>query len=91
MTSQTKDVNRIYVKDDLAVVSIIGQNLTGFHKAYNALSFNKVQPILINNTVTGDNICLLLHENDLHKAVNVIHGQILAYPPISISLCLASD
>ena len=73
---RTKDVNRIYVKDDLAVVSIIGQNLTGFHKAYNALSFNKVEPILINNTVTGDNICLLLNEKDLHKAVNVIHGQI---------------
>jgi homoserine O-acetyltransferase len=71
-----RDVDRIFVKDKLAIVSIVGQNLAGFHKAYNALAFNKVEPILINNTVTGDNICLLLEEKDLNKAVNVIHGQI---------------
>ena len=71
-----KDVTRIHVKDDLAIVSIIGQNLSNFHKAYNALSVNKISPVLINNTVTGDNICLVLEEKDLDKAVNVIHGQI---------------
>jgi len=73
---KTNDVNRIYIKDKLSIVSIIGQNLSNFHRSYNALSVNKIQPILINNTVTGDNICLVLDENDLHKAVNVIHGQI---------------
>jgi len=73
---KTKDVNRIYIKDDLSIVSIIGQNLSNFHKSYNALTVNKIKPILINNTVTGDNICLVLEERDLHKAVNVIHGQI---------------
>lgn len=71
-----KDVNRIYVKDDLSIVSIIGQNLSNFHRSYNALSINKIKPILINNTITGDNICLVLEEKDLNKAVNVIHGQI---------------
>lgn len=71
-----KDVTRIHVKDDLAIVSIIGQNLSNFHKAYNALSVNKINPVLINNTVTGDNICLVLEDKDLNKAVNVIHGQI---------------
>ncbi len=71
-----KDVNRIYVKDELSIVSIIGQNLSNFHRSYNALSINKIKPILINNTFTGDNICLVLEEKDLHKAVNVIHGQI---------------
>ena len=71
-----KDVTRIHVKDDLAIVSIIGQNLSNFHKAYNALSVNKINPVLINNTITGDNICLVLEDKDLNKAVNVIHGQI---------------
>lgn len=71
-----KDVNRIYVKDELSIVSIIGQNLSNFHRSYNALSINKIKPVLINNTVTGDNICLVLEEKDLKKAVNVIHGQI---------------
>ena len=73
---KTKDVNRIYIKDDLSIVSIIGQNLSSFHKSYNALTINKIKPILINNTVTGDNICLVLEDRDLNKAVNVIHGQI---------------
>ena len=71
-----KDVNRIYVKDELSIVSIIGQNLSNFHRSYNALSINKIKPVLINNTVTGDNICLVLEDKDLNKAVNVIHGQI---------------
>jgi homoserine dehydrogenase len=71
-----KDVNRIYVKEELAIVSIIGQNLANFHRSYNALSVNRIKPVLINNTVTGDNICLVLEEKDLNKAVNVIHGQI---------------
>ena len=73
---ERKDVNRIYVREDLAVVSIVGQGLTGFHKAYNALTINKIEPVLINNAVTGDNICLVVHHKDLHKTVNVIHGQI---------------
>lgn len=73
---KTKDVNRIYVKDKLAVVSIIGQNLGNFHKSFNVLTKNRIRPILINNTITGDNICLVLENQDLKKAVNVIHGQI---------------
>lgn len=73
---KTKDVNRIYINDNLSIVSIIGQNLSNFHKSYNALIINKIKPILINNTVTGNNICLVLNESDLNKAVHVIHGQI---------------
>ena len=73
---KTKDVNRIYIKDKLSIVSIIGQNLSNFHNSYDAIIKNRIKPILINNTVTGDNICLVLEDRDLHKAVNVIHGQI---------------
>ena len=73
---KTKDVNRIYIKDKLSIVSIIGQNLSNFHNSYDAIIKNRIKPILINNTVTGDNICLVLEDGDLHKAVNVIHGQI---------------
>ena len=32
----TKDVNKISVIDDVAVISIVGQNLSEFHKPYNA-------------------------------------------------------
>ena len=60
----------------VVVAFLLAYSAQSVGKAYNALAFNKVEPILINNTVTGDNICLLLEEKDLHKAVNVIHGQI---------------
>ncbi len=73
---KTKDVNRIYIKNKLSIVSIIGQNLSNFHNSYNAIIKNRINPILINNTISGDNICLVIEDDDLHKAVNVIHGQI---------------
>jgi len=72
----SKDVNNIQIVYDVAVVSIIGQDLSTFHKPYNALIRNQVVPLLFNNTVTGNNVSLVLKKKDLHKAVNVIHGEI---------------
>lgn len=72
----THDVNNILVKNNLGIVSIIGQSLDNFHFAYNALMKNGVSPVLINNTVTGDNISLVLKNKDINKALNVIHGHI---------------
>ncbi|MBT8237593.1 MAG: bifunctional aspartate kinase/homoserine dehydrogenase I, partial [Croceitalea sp.] len=72
----THDVNTISIIKDVAVISIIGQDLSSFHKPYNALIKNKVVPLLFNNTVSGKNISLVLQKSDLHKAINVMHGQI---------------
>lgn len=72
----TKDVNKISVIDDVAVISIVGQDLSEFHKPYNALIKNQIVPILFNNTVSGKNVSLVVKKSQLHKAVNVIHGQI---------------
>ncbi|WP_298513724.1 bifunctional aspartate kinase/homoserine dehydrogenase I [uncultured Kordia sp.] len=72
----TKDVNKISVIDDVAVISIVGQDLSEFHKPYNALIKNQIVPILFNNTVSGKNVSLVVKESQLHKAINVIHGQI---------------
>lgn len=72
----TKDVNAITVDDNIAVVSIIGQDLSAFHKPYNALIRNKIIPILFNNTTTGRNISLVIRKQDLKRALNVIHGEI---------------
>jgi len=58
------------------VVSIVGQDLSGFHKPYSAIINNGVVPLLFNNTVTGKNVSLVLKKSDLHKALNVIHGEI---------------
>lgn len=71
-----KDVNKISVVDDVAVISIIGQDLSEFHKPYNALIKNQIVPILFNNTISGKNVSLVVKKSQLHKAINVIHGQI---------------
>src|SRR5690606_28685977 len=72
----TKDVNQIIVRRDVAVISIIGQDLSTFDKPYAALVKNKIVPILFNNTVSGKNISLIVKKEEAKKAVNVIHGQI---------------
>ena len=73
---QSKDVSQIYVTENVSVISIIGQSLYSFNQPYGALIKNHITPILINNTVTGENVCLVVNQTDLNKAVNVIHGEI---------------
>ncbi|EAR00842.1 bifunctional aspartate kinase/homoserine dehydrogenase I [Maribacter sp. HTCC2170] len=73
---QSKDINRITVVDDVSVISIVGQDLSTFHKPYNSLIQNQIVPLLFNNTVTGKNVSLVVNKSDLHKALNVMHGQI---------------
>jgi homoserine dehydrogenase len=50
--------------------------LSTFYKPYNALIKNQIVPLLFNNTVSGKNVSLVLKKTDLHKALNVMHGQI---------------
>jgi homoserine O-acetyltransferase len=72
----SQDVNKIDVIDDVAVISIIGIELSSFHKPFNALIKNQIVPLLFNNTVTGKNVSLVVKKSQLHKAMNVIHGEI---------------
>ncbi|KJD35414.1 aspartate kinase [Tamlana sedimentorum] len=72
----SQDVNNINVVDDVAVISIVGIELSSFHKPFNALIKNQITPLLFNNTVTGRNVSLVVKKSQLHKAMNVIHGEI---------------
>jgi aspartokinase/homoserine dehydrogenase 1 len=72
----SRDVHQISVIENVAVISIIGQDLSEFHLPYNALIKNQIIPVLFNNTVTGKNVSLVVKKDELHKAVNVIHGQV---------------
>ena len=71
-----QDVNQITVLNDVSVISIVGMDLSTFHKPFNALVKNQIVPLLFNNTVTGKNVSLVVNKSDLHKAINVVHGQI---------------
>ncbi|MBU2995129.1 bifunctional aspartate kinase/homoserine dehydrogenase I [Cellulophaga baltica] len=72
----TKDVNMITVSNDVSVISIVGQDLSSFHKPFNELIKNQIVPLLFNNTVTGKNVSLVVKRSDLYKALNVMHGQV---------------
>ncbi|WP_103072461.1 bifunctional aspartate kinase/homoserine dehydrogenase I [Aquimarina sediminis] len=71
-----RDVSGISIEENVSVISIIGQDLSTFHKPYNALIKNQVVPLLFNNTVTGKNVSLVVKKEQLHRALNVIHGEI---------------
>lgn len=72
----SQDVNQVSVVNNVSVISIIGQDLSEFHLPYNALIKNQIVPLLFNNTVSGKNVSLVVKKTELHKAVNVIHGQV---------------
>ncbi len=71
-----RDVSNISIEREVSVISIIGQDLSTFHKPYNALIKNQVIPLLFNNTIAGKNVSLVVRKNQLHRALNVIHGEI---------------
>ncbi|WP_276165599.1 bifunctional aspartate kinase/homoserine dehydrogenase I [Zobellia alginiliquefaciens] len=73
---ESKDINMITVLDEVSVISIVGQDLSTFHRPYNSLIKNQIAPLLFNNTVSGKNVSLVLKKSDLSKALNVMHGQI---------------
>ncbi|SFR32647.1 homoserine O-acetyltransferase [Robiginitalea myxolifaciens] len=73
---KTRDIQGITIRSEVAVISIVGLELSNFHKPYSALIRNQVVPLLFNNTVSGRNVSLVVRKPDLLKAVNVIHGQI---------------
>ncbi len=73
---RSRDINAITIVEDVSVISIIGQDLSTFHKPYNALIKNQIIPLLFNNTISGKNVSLVVKKSDLHKALNVMHGQI---------------
>ncbi|MEC8884516.1 MAG: aspartate kinase, partial [Bacteroidota bacterium] len=73
---QNQDVNRIEIIDEVAVISIVGQDLSSFHKPYSELIKNGIVPLLFNNTVTGKNVSFVVRKPQLTKALNVVHGEI---------------
>ncbi len=72
----TKDINQIYARKDVSVVSVIGDYLDYFDRVFQALKANKVEPILFNNSINGNNISIVVSDARTRKAVNVIHSHI---------------
>ncbi|MCK5824132.1 MAG: aspartate kinase [Ichthyobacteriaceae bacterium] len=71
-----EDINQIYARKDVTVVSVIGNYLDYFDKVFKALRVNKLEPILFNNSINGNNISIVISDNQAIKALNVIHDYI---------------
>ncbi len=70
------DISSIYSIDNVSVVTVVGQNLRSFSASYQSLTRNNIDILLTNNTITGNNISLVIENKNILKAVNVIHSQI---------------
>lgn len=71
-----KNVSNVSVRPNIAVISVIGQDLAGFVKAYQNLVKNNCTPLIINNTLSGKNIGLVVDQTVVQKTSRLIHGQI---------------
>ncbi len=71
-----KDISSIDVSDDVSVITIIGQKIIKFSSSLNYLNQNKISIFLINNTINGNNISLVIKNKEVEKVVNIIHSQI---------------
>lgn len=71
-----KDISAISALHDVSVITVVGQNLKAFSSSYQALAKNNVDLLLINNTLNGKNISLVVKNEFATKAVNIIHSQI---------------
>ena len=70
------DIQDINAVSDVAVVTIVGQHIGNFSSSLDYLKQNKINILLINNTLCGSNISLIINKKHVRKAVNVIHAQI---------------
>lgn len=57
-----------------AVVALIGVPLSQFDKPYSALARHGIVPKLINNAIPSNTLCLLIDEEEVPLALNVMHG-----------------
>ncbi len=70
------EATNVRCDNNIAVLTLIGQNLRQFSHAFKALNNNDIDILLINNTVSGNNISLVLPAQQKLKAIRVIHAQI---------------
>ncbi|PLW96083.1 MAG: bifunctional aspartate kinase/homoserine dehydrogenase I, partial [Marinilabiliales bacterium] len=70
------DISQIGVNSDLSIIAIIGRHNYALEKAIAGLRKNKIWMYLINNSINGEQISLVVSNNDLKKAANVVHNQV---------------
>lgn len=73
---KSNDISTMEVNSNLAIIAIIGRHNYALEKAIAGLRKNRIWMYLINNSINGEHISLVVSNNDLKKAVNVVHNQV---------------
>ena len=60
----------------LAIVALIGVPLAQFDRPYGALARHGIVPLLLNNTVPTNTLCLLIRETEVPLALRVMHSEL---------------
>jgi aspartate kinase len=71
-----EDIDVITATSNIGVITIIGQNVNQFHTSLKSLAHNNIEILLINNTSNGHNISVVIQDQNIDKAVHLIHAQI---------------
>lgn len=71
-----QEISNIQVNNNKAIIAIVGRHNYSLEKAIKGLRRNKIWMDLISNSISGEHISLVIDNNDLKKAVNVVHNQV---------------
>jgi homoserine O-acetyltransferase len=69
-------ISKIRINYNKAIIAIVGRHNYSLEKAIKGLRRNKIWMDLISNSISGEHISLVIGDNDLKKAVNVVHNQV---------------
>ena len=69
-------ISSIKVNSAIGIVSIIGRHNYALEKAISALRKNGVWMHLISNSISGENISLVVDKHHLNKAINLVHDEV---------------
>jgi len=73
---ERRDIASISSQEGISIVTVIGKNIQGFSKPFQSLTKNNIKILLINNTLSGNNVSLVVANKEVKKTVNLIHSQI---------------
>lgn len=71
------NVNQIYVRDTVDVLTIIGNSDLILSKGIATLYSENIKPILINNSVNSEFISLVIEQDQSQRAMNLLHTFVL--------------
>ncbi len=73
---ENNEVSSIQLNTEVAIIAIIGRHNFSLEKAISGLRRNKIWMHLINNSISGNQISLVVDNVNLSKSIKVVHGQV---------------